>query len=297
MPSPIGRFAPSPTGRMHLGNIWAALLSWLSAKSRGGLWILRIEDIDPQRSRAEYARRIEDDLNWLGLTWDAEYIQSERTQLYKQALDRLTRQGDTFPLYRSRHERLASSAPHTLTQTSNATSHTPTRDTGLTARSQTAPATALRLPDTTIPFNDGLYGPQSLPLNPEYDMILRRADGAWAYQLAVVVDDADMHITEVVRGRDLLTSVPRQLYLYRLLGLTPPAFIHIPLLTNQQGQRLCKRDKALDMSVLRQQYTPEQILGRLAYTARLIDRPEPLSATQLLPLFRWDVIPNTDICL
>ena len=290
---------------MHLGNIWAALLSWLSAKSRGGRWVLRIEDIDPQRSRPEYTRWIEDDLQWLGLTWDAEFIQSERTDRYEQALSLLTDQGHTFPLFRSRHERLASSAPHTLTPTQpphTPTSNTPTWDAGgspairrQTATHETA-ATALRLPDTAITFNDGLYGRQTLPLDPAYDMILRRADGAWAYQLAVVVDDADMGITEVVRGRDLLTSVPRQLYLYTLLGLTPPDFIHIPLLVNAQGQRLCKRDKSLDMSVLRSQYTPADILGRLAHAARLIPTPEPLTAQQLLPLFRWDHIPTADIC-
>ena len=125
--------------------------------------------------------------------------------------------------------------------------------------------------------------------------MLRRADGAWAYQLAVVVDDALMGVTEVVRGRDLLLSSAQQIYLYELLGFPAPSFAHLPLLINEQGQRLSKRDRSLDMQHLRSQYTPEQLIGIIAHAAHLIDRPEPISLSELLSLFSWSSIPTADI--
>ena len=127
--------------------------------------------------------------------------------------------------------------------------------------------------------------------------ILRRADGSWAYQLAVVVDDALMHVTEVVRGRDLLQSVPQQLYLYETLGYEAPRFGHLPLLCNPAGQRLSKRDQSLHMGILRQSFRAEEIIGRLAHHAGLIDRCEPVSAAELIPLFRWDKLPTADIII
>ena len=269
---------------MHLGNVWAALLSWLSCKSRGGKWLLRIEDIDPQRSRAEYADLIRDDLNWLGLRWDGECTQSERYALYEAALQRLTAQGCTCGVFRSRQERLAVSAPQ-ATGTAVPTDMPAARK----------PATGLLLPDETIAFCDGHYGEQRFPLREGGDMILRRADGAWAYQLAVVVDDALTGVTEVVRGRDLLPSVPRQLYLYKLLGYAPPAFLHIPLLCNEAGQRLSKRDKALDMGELRQHHTAPEIIGHLAFLSGLQAEEQPATAEQLLPIFDWGLVPKEDI--
>ena len=152
------------------------------------------------------------------------------------------------------------------------------------------------VPDRDIHFLDHHYGPQCVNLAHTCgDFILRRADGAWAYQLAVVVDDALMGVTEVVRGRDLLLSVPQQLYLYELLGFTAPEFTHIPLLCSAQGQRLCKRDQSLHMGILRSQYSAPQILGQIAHYAGLIDRPDPISATELIPLFDWKKIPTEDI--
>lgn len=305
-----GRFAPSPTGRMHLGNVYSALLSWLSAKSQDGQWLLRIEDLDPQRSRLEYALQLEDDLRWLGLDWDRGgtsdplYVQSHRGHIYQQHLGRLTQLGLTYPCYCSRADILATQAPHesdgrVVYRGTCRPIGTPENQLWLAKRAQAcphAPATRLIVPDRKITFIDGHYGPQSVNLCQECgDFILRRADGAWAYQLAVVVDDALMGVTEVVRGRDLLLSVPQQTYLYELLGYQAPSFSHIPLLINEKGQRLCKRDQSLHLGSLRQSYSAPQIIGLLAHFAGIIDRPEPIKPQELIPLFSWDKIPVNDI--
>lgn len=258
----IGRFAPSPTGRMHLGNVFAALLSWLSAKSQGGEWVLRIEDIDPQRSRPEYADQLRRDLEWLGLYWDREYVQSERYAFYEEALSRLEGQGAIVLSYRNRKERMAAGAP----QTGDVQGF-------LSARK---PALAVRMPGGE-------------------EVVMRRSDGAWAYQLCVVVDDALNGITEVVRGRDLAASVAYHHHLQQLLKYPSPAYKHFPLLVNAEGQRLCKRDRSLDLGVLRETATPEQILGRLACYAGLQPLPSPVSAEELLPSFRWEQLPTHDI--
>ncbi len=308
----IGRFAPSPSGRMHMGNVYSALLSWLSAKSQGGQWLLRIEDLDPQRCKREYAIQLEDDLRWLGLEWDAggieeaTFVQSQRGAIYEEYLARLQDLQLTYPCYCSRADILATQAPHesdgrVVYQGTCRPDGTAEKASFIAHKAQScqhAPATRLCIPDRDICFTDIHYGFQSFNLAKECgDFILRRADGAWAYQLAVVVDDALMGVTEVVRGRDLLQSVPQQLYLYELLGFKAPTFAHLPLLCNTQGQRLCKRDHSLHMGVLREQYSAPKLLGIIANHAALIDRPEPLSATELIPHFDWNKIPTQDIII
>ena len=308
----LGRFAPSPSGRMHLGNVYSALLSWLSARSQGGRWLLRIEDLDPQRCKREYAIQLEDDLRWLGIEWDEggiedpRYVQSQRGAIYEEYLSRLESLGMTYPCYCSRADLLATQAPHESdgrvvyqgTCRPDGTAEKAAWIAEKAASSHRSPATRLRVPDREITFIDGHYGAQSLNLAKACgDFILRRSDGAWAYQLAVVVDDALMGVTEVVRGSDLLLSVPQQLYLYELLGFKAPTFSHLPLLCNEQGQRLCKRDHSLHMGTLREQYSPQELLGFIAHHAGLIDHPEPLSAEELIPLFDWDKIPRKEIKL
>ena len=307
-----GRFAPSPTGRMHLGNVYSALLSWLSARSQGGHWLLRIEDLDPQRSRLDYAQLIEDDLAWLGLTWDdgglaAGCRQSLRNDVYERALNRLAVMHDaegrqlTYPCRCTRADILATQAPH---ESDGRVVYRGTCRPERLAAGERQPdpsrpaATRLRVPDAEIRFVDGHYGPQAVNLATECgDFIVRRADGAWAYQLAVVVDDAEMGVTEVVRGRDLLLSVPQQLYLYSLLGYEAPRFCHLPLLCNAAGQRLSKRDRSLDMEHLRRRHTAEEVVGRLAHLAGLLPCPEPMRPHDLVPLFAWDKVPTADILL
>ncbi|MDE6443885.1 MAG: tRNA glutamyl-Q(34) synthetase GluQRS [Muribaculaceae bacterium] len=300
----VGRFAPSPTGRMHLGNIFSALISWLSAKKGGGKWILRVEDLDPQRSRMEYARLMEDDLDWLGLDWDeggvegkgdnGPYLQSLRGDIYEEILDRIKGTGLTYPCRCTRADIQASQAPHESDGRvvySGACRPAELGGSGETDTTRPVRATRLWVPDEEITFTDRLYGVQTVNLAEHCgDFVLRRADGAWAYQLAVVADDAMMGVTEVVRGSDLLLSSAQQIYLYRLLGLNPPAFAHVPLLCNAAGQRLSKRDQSLSMEELRKDYTPSHLVGLLAYCAGILPEPFPISARGLLPLFSWSAI-------
>lgn len=285
-----GRFAPSPTGRMHLGNVFSALLSWLSIKSKGGAWLLRIEDIDPQRSHREYADMIMDDLLWLGLPWDeGPYYQSERGEIYEHYLKMLTDKGLTYPCYCTRADILATQAPHESDGRvvyKGTCRHLPP------GSRHGAAAIRMKVPEEgegIITFTDGHYGTLTTDITRECgDFIVRRKDGAWAYQLAVVVDDALMGVTEVVRGKDLLLSSPQQIYLARTLGFTPPQFIHLPLLCNEAGQRLSKRDKSMDMGVLRSLHSPEEIIGILAHKAGLIPDARPVKAADLLADFSWE---------
>ena len=290
-----GRFAPSPSGRMHLGNVFSALLAWLSVRSQGGEMVLRIEDLDPDRCRPAYAETLKDDLRWLGLDWDREQTpQSRRTAAYAGAFDRLSALGLVYSCYCTRDQLHSASAPHAADGRLIYPGTCRDLTDAQRAEKPKAPAWRLRVPDREYGFRDGLQGPVSQNLARDCgDFIIRRADGVYAYQLAVVVDDAAGGVTQVVRGMDLLDSTPRQLYLYDLLGLEPPEFYHVPLLTAPDGRRLSKRDRDLDLGVLRQTHTPQQLLGRLAWLAGLLDRPEPASAAELAAVFAWNRIKRT----
>lgn len=300
-----GRFAPSPSGRMHLGNLFAALLAWLDVRSLGGEMLLRMEDLDPDRCRPEYTLQLADDLRWLGLDWDLgwqadkpDFCQSSRTAYYEEAFHKLAREGLVYPCYCSRKELLAASAPHA----SDGARVYSGRCRSLSAREKAAleqsgrrPAWRVAVPEETIAFVDGNFGPQSEVLSRDCgDFILRRSDGVYAYQLAVAEDDGRMGITRVVRGWDLLSSTPRQIWLMGKLGYEPPAYCHAPLLCSPDGRRLSKRDRDLDMGVLRQKTTPEQLTGLLAYTAGLIDRPEPVRPYDLVKAFSWEKVGTQD---
>ena len=278
---------------MHLGNVFSALLSWLSARSQGGRWLLRIEDIDPQRSRRDYALQLMDDLQWLGLMWDGEPLwQSQRGDVYEHYFQLLEQQQLTYRCYCTRADLLATQAPHE----SDGRVVYPGTCRHLPLRPGVPAATRLIVPDSDISFTDGHYGPQTVNLARHVgDFIIRRKDGAWAYQLAVVVDDVLTGVNEVVRGRDLLLSSPQQLYVARLLGFPAPRFVHLPLLCNAQGQRLSKRDNSLDMASLRTRNSAADIIGLLAYVACLLPEPQPITPQELLPLFDWSKVPSHDI--
>ena len=280
---------------MHMGNIYTALLSWLSVRSRGGRWILRIEDLDPQRSKPEHALMIEDDLRWLGLEWDegglegegpnGPYVQSRRHHLYEDALQKLKATGLCYPCTCTRADILATQAPHESDGrvVYKGTCRPPVMPSPYIDRRGSA--VRLMVPDEDISFTDRIKGQQTVNLALHCgDFIVRRGDGAWSYQLAVVVDDALMGVTEVMRGDDLLLSAAQQIYLYRLLGFDPPQFAHVPLVCNEQGIRLSKRDRSLSMEYLRQHHTPEEVLGMAAHRARLIPTPSPVSLSELLQL-------------
>ena len=305
----VGRYAPSPSGRMHLGNLCCCLLAWLSAKSRGGRVVLRIEDLDAARCPRTFADLLEADLAWLGLSADeggsrggphAPYYQSECAALYRRAFDRLAGQGLLYPCFCTRSQLHAASAPHR----SDGQVIYPGTCRGLTPAQAAEkarvrpPAWRVRVPDEEIGFVDGHLGPYRENLAADCgDFFVRRADGVFAYQLAVVVDDARMGVTEVVRGADLLSSTPRQLWLYRVLGLEPPAFCHLPLLLAPDGRRLSKRDGDVSLEHLQARYTPEQIIGRLGYVCGLQKAPDPRTPAELADGFRWDKVPRQDIRL
>lgn len=296
-----GRYAPSPTGRMHLGNAFSALVSWLSARRAGGRWVLRIEDLDaalaprvcpsiagrPSLARAGLGRG--------GVDADgpaAPYSQSLRGDIYAAALERLRDTGLLYPCFCTRADIMATQAPH---QSDGRVVYAGTCRPPLPCRDFPERRHALRIAvdDAVISFTDKVFGPQSVNLAEHCgDFVVRRADGAWAYQLAVVVDDAAMGVTEVVRGSDLLLSSAQQIYLYRLLGLDVPQFFHVPLICNREGRRLSKRDGDVDFGALRARHTPEEVVGLLGYLAGLIPKAEPMTAAQLVPLFASDKIPR-----
>ena len=298
-----GRYAPSPSGRMHLGNLMCCLLAWLSAKSKGGQVLLRIEDLDTVRCPRVYADAIMDDLAWLGLAADGPtptVYQSERSGIYQQYYDVLLKKGLVYPCFCSRSQLHAASAPHRSDgQVVYAGTCRGLSDAEVARRSLTrAPAFRVQVPDEEIAFTDGHLGRYAENLARDCgDFYLRRADGVFAYQLAVVVDDALMGVTEVVRGSDLLSSTPRQLWLYRELGLTAPQFYHLPLLLAPDGRRLSKRDGDQSLENLRARYTPQEIIGKLAYVCGLQDTPDPASPQELVPGFSWDKVPKQDILL
>lgn len=304
-----GRFAPSPSGRMHLGNMFTALMSWLSARKSGLRWILRIEDLDPQRSKREHALWIEDDLEWLGLDRDeggladkgehGPYSQSMRHGIYAEMLGRLDATGLTYPCICTRSDIMATQAPH---QSDGRVIY------GGRCRPAVMPhdaamewperphATRLWTGNAVMTFDDAVFGRQRVVLADECgDFVLRRADGAWAYQLAVVADDALMGVTEVVRGCDLLLSTGQQLYMYDLLGFEAPRYAHVPLVCNMEGRRLSKRDGSLSMEALRRRHRPEEIVGLLAHMANLIDAPVSCRPEELTELFDWSKLGRENV--
>ena len=301
MTQPTGRFAPTPSGRLHLGNILCAMLAYLSARSQGGRFLLRIEDVDIPRCPRHLARQCIEDLTWLGFTWDeAPIFQSDRGDLYQAALQRLEEQGHTYPCFCTRAQLMSLAAPNLgdtqviYRRTCASLSPEEAAQKALTR----APATRLRVVDEEICFADGLFGTQRENLERDCgDFILRRSDGLYGYQLAVVVDDALQGVTEVVRGRDILSATPRQIYLQRLLDVPQPAYVHIPLLVDHQGRRLAKRDKDLDLTALAQRFSPGEILGMLAFSAGLTDDVRPSSLEELIPLFSWQKVRRDDLRL
>lgn len=282
---------------MHLGNLFTALLAWLSVRADGGEFVLRIEDLDPDRSRAEYAEAIRDDLRWLGLDWDREMpLQSMQTPVYAEQFERLRERGLIYPCFCTRNELHAASAPHasdgTLLYAGTCRNLTPAQIASQTRK----PAWRIRVPEETISFRDGVFGAVTQNLATACgDFILRRSDGVYAYQLAVVCDDALGGITQVVRGCDLLPSTPRQIWLGRELGFVQPAYYHVPLLVAPDGRRLSKRERDLDMEHLRRRYTPEQLTGRLAFLAGLRPEVSAVAPKELAHGFTWGVIHKNDI--
>ncbi|WP_167508811.1 MULTISPECIES: tRNA glutamyl-Q(34) synthetase GluQRS [Corallococcus] len=296
-----GRFAPSPTGRMHLGNIRSALLGWLQARAAGGAFLLRIEDLDRARCKPQFLEDLYADLRWLGLDWDeTPLVQSERDGVYREAQARLEHEGLIYPCFCTRAEiARAASAPHGLSDEGPRYPGTCAHLTSeqISERSRTrAPAYRFRARPGEVRFTDDLMGPYVQDVQALVgDFVVRRNDGVASYQLAVVVDDADSRITHVLRGDDLLPSTPRQLQLYEALRLPAPDFLHVPLVMGEDGKRLAKRDGAFALAELRARgRAPEHVLGLLAAWSGLGDG-SPVSLPSLVARFSRDVLPHAPV--
>ncbi len=299
-----GRFAPSPSGQLHMGNLASCLLAWLDARSAGGKLIFRMEDLDPDRSSVESEEGIAHALKALDLDWDVGYpdegySQSKRGEKYDGVFDFLMRRDLLYPCYCSRSERLTAFAPHPGEQR-----HDPgCKCRYLTAlerreleRSGRKAAWKIKVPDKTICFFDGHYGEFSENLADSGDFIIKRSDGVYAYQLAVSFDDMDMGITRVVRGRDLLPSTARQIWLIQTLGGDVPRYYHAPLIVGADGRKLSKRYGDLSVEALLDRYSPDELLGRLAGLLGLSDG-KPGSGIELLERFDWAKVKKTDILI
>ena len=295
----VGRFAPTPSGRMHLGNVFAALIAWLSVRSQDGEMVLRMEDLDTQRTSAEFAEILREDLTWLGLNWDRETPpQSQRTSVYDTYFEKLNAMGLLYPCYCTRSQLHSVNAPHL----SDGTYVYPGTCRNLTEDQRAVfdrkPAWRVMVPDRVWNVEDKIQGHYACNLATDCgDMVVRRADGVYVYQLAVTVDDGEAGVTEVVRGMDLLSSAPRQMYLQELFGFSHPVYAHVPMLLAPDGRRLSKRDRDLDLGVLRQRLTPETLVGILAHAAGLIDLETPISAEELAKEFAWEKLQGESIFL
>jgi len=323
-PAVRGRLAPSPTGRLHLGNAYAFLAAWLQTRSQGGTLILRLEDIDPERSKEHFAEGIYEDLAWLGLTWDeGPYVQSRRLDRYAALLEDLQRRGLVYPCYCTRKElRSMASAPHIGDEGApypgtcrglSAKAQQEHVDNGRKAAGRLDIAAALAelqengtgADANQLAFDDAVLGAQpGAQLVPQDlavaggDFALRRSDGVVAYQLAVTADDAAMNVTSVVRGDDLLLSTPRQILLLRLMGAAPPVYAHLPLLYDASGERLAKRHQGLEIASLRQSGLPaEAIIGYLGHLAGWQERAHPATARDLLAGFSLAALKGRELRL
>ncbi|MEM6431625.1 MAG: tRNA glutamyl-Q(34) synthetase GluQRS [Deinococcota bacterium] len=304
-----GRFAPSPTGYLHLGNARTALVAWCAARQAGGQWVIRIEDIDRDRSKAEYVTANLRELRWLGLTWDegaelggpyGPYEQHKRTEFYEAALRRLEQQPNIqlFNCYLSRKDlRELASAPHAhgaapVYGSAERELNAHLKDSKQQAGKQ--PSLRLAMPNKAISFTDDLAGHQVLSVAEAMgDIVLKRADGMWAYHLAVVVDDIAMNISQVVRGDDLLTSTAAHLFLYEALDATPPSYLHVPLLLDEHGERIAKRRGGYTLTALQEQdVLAERVLGLLAYSLNLQPHLKLMSLAEVLEQFSIQRIPK-----
>lgn len=305
---PVTRFAPSPTGQIHVGNVWSFLVAWLFSRSYGGRIYLRMDDIDQKRSRPEYAEAILSDLEWLGLDWDdwrgnPILYQSSRFRAYGDSLARLLSLDLVYPCFCTRREiRMLAGAPHPGDEgapySGKCAGIAPARAWYRCAQGESH-CLRFRSGEEDVKFDDLIFGRQMMNKRAwGGDFALKRSDGAWSYQLASVVDDAEMGVNLVVRGRDILPSTPRQILLARALGLPVPTYAHLPLVLDYSGERLAKRHGSLSVAALRAGgLSPEQIIGKLAFLAGFIQKPDPLSAHELLAFFRLELIQGNDIFL
>jgi glutamyl-tRNA synthetase len=300
-----GRYAPSPSGDLHLGNMQTALLAWLFARVAGGQFVLRVEDLDRPRMRPGATERMMEDLHWLGIDWDegpdcsgpyAPYVQSERIDIYEQTLQRLLASDQVYPCYCSRAEiAQIASAPQQGSEGGTRYPGTCRRLTQMKKRQYEAmgrkPSLRFRVDDEReVTFADLWNGPCTQQVQQAVgDFVVRRSDGIFAYQFAVVVDDGLMHMNQIVRGVDLLSSTARQILLFEALHFPVPAFVHVPLVLDENGNRLAKRQQSKGLGPLQEAgMAPEQIVGRLAANCGLSEPGSVISAAELVERYQLD---------
>ena len=295
----VGRFAPTPSGRMHLGNVFAALIAWLGVRSAGGSLVLRMEDLDTQRTSAEFAEILRSDLLWLGLNWDEEtQPQSLRSEVYREYFEKLEHMGLLYPCYCTRSQLHNVNAPHLSDGTYVYAGTCRYLTDAQRAAIARPPAWRVRVPDREWTVHDRVQGIYKENLAADCgDFVVRRADGVYVYLLAVTVDDGLAGVNQVVRGMDLLSSAPRQMYLQELFGFPHPEYAHVPMLMAPEGRRLSKRDKDLDLGYLRLHTTPEKVIGVLAKAAGFTPTDAPISAKELAGEFSWKKLGTDPIVL
>jgi glutamyl/glutaminyl-tRNA synthetase len=290
----ISRFAPSTTGEAHPGTLLSALLVWLDARARGGQVLLRLEDLDRTRVKQAWSDQLVEAVRWLGLDWDAIVVQSGRSAAHERALDRLEAADRLYPCTCSRADRAGGRrAPDGGWAYENTCRERPLPPGGWRAVQANVRA---RVPDDRVELVD--EGGLDLSQTPARDMgdpIVRRRDGVIAYQLAVVVDDGDAGITDVVRGRDIAPSTATQVLLQRLLGLPTPRYRHHFLLLEQSGGKLAKLHGSIPFSTVRARYSGPELCGLLAHAAGLIAEPRPCTPAELVGGFSWSRVPANDL--
>ena len=295
---PTSRLAPSPSGRMHLGNIYAFLVAWTIARQTGAVVRLRIDDLDERCQNKDVKQQLIKDLMWLGIDWNSEIVwQSKRMSLYEEAWHELQKTDLLYPCFCSRADLHAASAPHAsdgapiyARTCKNLTENEIKNKTKLKQ-----PAWRIEVPNETISFKDELFGLQNQNLQKDSgDFILRRSDGVFSYQFCNAVDDVEMGITEIVRGCDLITSVCRELYLFKLLPSSVTSavnFCHIPMFVNGKGLRLAKRDKSLDIGVMQASgLCASDIIGKVAWTIGLTNEQSRLTSDEFSKLFNLNIL-------
>ncbi len=292
----IGRFAPSPTGLLHIGSLLTAVASYADARTHGGRWLVRMEDLDPPREIAGAAANIVHTLEAFGFEWDDGIVcQSQRHDLYREALGYLKSHDLVYPCYCSRREVQANG--HAGVDGVVYNRHCANLPLERAAPNTKIPAWRVRVPDTEVMFEDGIVGQYNQHLARDIgDFVLLRADSYWAYQLAVVVDDAKQGVTHIVRGQDLLISTPRQIYLQRCLGYAEPHYAHLPLLVNKHGQKWSKQTLAPPLDVQKAEPLLRQVLGYLNIPpAPEVDKPRDLLAWAVK---HWQMarVPKQAVC-
>lgn len=283
----VGRFAPTPSGRLHMGNLFAFLVAYLDARQQGGRIVLRMEDLDPDRTSRKRAEEMLRDLEWFGFTWDMPLMyQSDRKEAYQEAYKALQDQDLLYPCFCTRADLHSARAPHFGDEIiyAGTCSHL-TRAEQQAYAEKRSPSFRIRVNDQPFCFDDCFQGHQCFSLKETSgDFVVRRSDGVYAYQLAVVVDDAAMGVTHVIRGVDLLSSAPRQRYLQDCLGLPSVTYGHAPLIVDGEGRRLAKRNQDASLTYLKEEarWSPQRILGHLAWIAGLIEQDEPCTLDVLV---------------